>query len=93
LRKGKFIKFGWYDSDREIDFLLYDILEDRLVGVVEKTDLQQTKYLDKVEIPLDKIKHMKAKRPFFPGTLALSSISILAILAAFTMAVIIIQSF
>lgn len=81
FEKGEVYKIWMDDSDTEIDLIFYEVKSDRLVGVVEKTDLQQTKYLDRVEIPFEKIKHIKVKMPSIVGTIALGALSVLALLA------------
>lgn len=84
FEKGEVYKIWMNDSDREIEFILYEVKSDRLVGVVEKTDLQQTKYLDRVEIPFDRINHIKVKREFIIGTVAMGGVSLLVLLASLT---------
>jgi nitrogenase molybdenum-iron protein alpha/beta subunit len=84
FEKGEVYKIWMDDSDREIEFILYEVKNDMLVGVVEKTDLQKTKYLDRVEIPFDRINHMKVKRETVTGTIAMGGVSLLVLLASIT---------
>lgn len=82
FEKGEVYKIWMDDSGREIEFILYEVKNDMLVGVVEKTDLQKTKYLDRVEIPFDRINHMKVKRETVTGTIAMGGVSLLVLLAS-----------
>lgn len=78
FEKGKVYRIWMDDSDKVIDLILYDVQKDRLVGVLEKNNFKQTGFLAKIEIPLNRINHMKVKKPFVVGTVAIVGVSLVA---------------
>lgn len=78
FEKGKVYRIWMDDSDKVIDLILYDVQKDRLVGVLEKNNFKQTGFLAKIEIPLNRINHIKVKKPFVVGTVAIVGASLVA---------------
>jgi predicted small secreted protein len=79
FERGKIYRIWMEEDDKVIDLVLYEVKEDRFVGVLEKNNFRQTGYLAKIEVPFDRIKNIKVKRPFVIGTVVLVSASAVAL--------------